>query len=305
MSESNRAQPSNGPDAALAELGRAITRAADALAEVAGADDATAYRCARALDTAFSDLDELLRTVPGIVELGDPGTVVSKRLAERQAELAARRAEVAVSRAKLDDLAASERRLADVTAEADQLNERIGGLDRAQRLAPEIPQLRMRANALQESVAAAGVADSAEIGERIADAVGQLAAITDRQREAIGAAADSLVERAETTAKELAEQQTRRDAAAADLAKRQSDAAQLAAEHREMLPVLAAWSKADADLANGLRMAGFPANESALQSVDAELDSIRKRLADVDSSLRSLLADHAKAVEDTLRIRPL
>ena len=305
MNESNRAPESNEPDTALAELGRAISRAADALAQVAGDDDATAYRCTRALDAAFSDLDELLLTVPGIVELGDPGAVVSKRVAERQAELASRRAEVAVSRAKLDDLAESEQRLADVTAEADQLTRRISDLKRAQRLASEIPELRLSLTALEESVAAAGVADSPEIGARIADAASRLAAITEPQREAIGAEADTLVARAEATARELAEQQDRRDAAAADLAKRESDASRLAAERREMQPALAAWSKADADLAEGLRAAGFPGNKSALQSVDAELGSIRQRLTDVDNSLRSLLAEHAKALEDMLRIRPL
>jgi len=305
MNESNRAQGSNGPDAALAELGCAVTRAADALAQVAGDDDATAYRCARALDAAFGDLNELLRAVPGIVELGDPGTVVSKRLAERQAELAARRAEVVASRVKLDDLVESEQRLADVTAEANQLNKRISDLERAERLASEIPKLRIRLKALEESVTAVGVADSLEIGARIAEAASQFAAMTERQREAIGAQADTLVARAETATRELAEEQARRDAASADLAKRESDAAQLAAEHREMQPALAAWSKADADLAGGLRAAGFSASESALQSVEAELCSIRQRLTDVDNSLRSLLADHAKALEEMFRIRPL
>ena len=45
--------------------------------------------------------------------------------------------------------------------------------------------------------------------------------------------------------------------------KRESETAQLAAEHREMLPVLTAWSQADADLAEGcarlaLRRAAAP-----------------------------------------------
>lgn len=304
MNERNQVRGSGGPDAALAELGRAIARAAEALEQVAG-DDATAYRCARALDAAFSNLNELLRTVPGIVELGDPGTVVSQRLAERQAELAARRAQVAESRARLDDLAESEQRLAGVIAEAEQLNQRIRDLERTQRLASEIPDLRITLKALEASVAAAGVADSLEIGARIAEAASRLAALTEPQREAIGAEADTLVAQAETKAREVAERQARRDAAAADIAKRESDASQLAADHRELQAVLAAWIKADTDLADGLRMAGFPASESALGSVEAELSSTRQRLTDVDSSLRSLLADHAKVLEEMLRIRPL
>lgn len=305
MNESSRGPGNNGPDAALAELGRAITRAAEALTLVTEDDDATAYRCARALDSALGDLGELLRAVPGIVDLGDPGTVVSKRLAENRTELAARRAEVAASRAKVDDLAESEQRLADETAEAKHLSRRIDELERAQRLAAEIPRLRASLSALEEIVAKASVADAPEVGARIAEAASQLAALTERQREAIGEEADTLVARAEAKAGELSEQQARRDAAAADLAKRESDISRLATEHREIQPVLAAWAKADADLVDGLRTAGILASESALQSVSDELESIRERLGDVDSRLRSLLAEHAKTLENMLRITPL
>jgi chromosome segregation ATPase len=299
------AQGSGGPDAALAQLGRAITRAADALEGIPSDDDATAYRCARMLDAAFNDLTELLRTVPGVVGLGEPGRAVSERLDQRRAELATRRGEVAVYRANLDDLAESEQDLAEVTAEVGRLRDRITDLERAKRLASEIPHLRTSLAALEEAVAAADAADLPEIGARIAAAADQFATLTERQREAIGQEADTLVARAEQAAWELGEQRARRDAAAADLAERESQASQLAAEHSEMLPTLTAWSKADADLADGLRAAGFKAGESALQSVEAELYSIRQRLTDVDNTLRSLLADHAKAYEDVRRIRPL
>jgi hypothetical protein len=57
---------------------------------------------------------------------------------------------------------------------------------------------------------------------------------TERQREAIGQDADALVTRAEQAVRELEEQRARRDAAAADLARRESEASQLAAEHSEM-----------------------------------------------------------------------
>jgi hypothetical protein len=270
-----------------------------------GDDDATAYRCTKALDAAFGDLGELLRTVPGIVGLGAPGKVLRERLEQRQVELATRRREVAAGRARLDDLAESELHLADVTAEASRLAGRINSLERAQRLAAEIPQLRITLKALEETVAAAGMADLPEIGERVAQAAGQFAALTGRQREAIGEEADTLVAHAQRAAVELSEQQALRDTAAADIAKRESEAAQLTAAHRETLPLLAAWSKADADLVDGLRAAGFVASESALQSVDAELRSMRQRLVDVDNSLRLLLADHAAAYEDARRIRPL
>jgi hypothetical protein len=107
-SSAGEVSSSSGPDVALKELGRAITRAADALAAVPSNDEATAYRCARALDTAFGDLADLLQAVPGIVGLGAPGRSVSERLEQRRAELATRRDEVTAYRANLDELAETE-----------------------------------------------------------------------------------------------------------------------------------------------------------------------------------------------------
>jgi chromosome segregation ATPase len=294
-----------GPDAALAELGRAITRAADALATVPSDDDAIAYRCARVLDAAFGDLTALLRAVPWIVELGDPGPEVSKRIEQRRAELAARRSEVTAYRGKLDDLAEIEQNHAELTTEAGRLRERISELERVKLLASEIPGLRAQVKILEETVAAADVTDAAEIGTRIARAAGQLAGLTGRQREMIGEEAGKLVADAEMAARELAEQRSRRDAVAADLEKCENEAAQLAAEHREMLPVLTSWSQADADLAEGLRKDGFEAGSNALETVITELTGIRQRLTDLDNSLRPLLADHAEAYEAARRARPL
>jgi chromosome segregation ATPase len=274
MSGSSDAVPGGEPDAALAELGRAITRAANALTALPSDDDATAYRCARSLDAALADLAELLRTVPGIAALGDPGSAVSKRLEHGRAELATRREDVRAYRAKLDDLAETERNLAELTAEASRLRERVSDLERVQRLAGEIPGLRIQVQVLEEAVAVAGVADAPEIGAQIAAAARQFAALTGRQREAIGAEADTIVADAEQAARELDQQRARRDAALADLAE-------------------------------GLRAAGFGTGLSALETVTTELTGIRQRLTDLDNALRPLLADHAEAHEKARQARPL
>lgn len=306
MSGYSGAVPGSGePDAALAELGRAISRAANALTALPGDDDATAYRCARSLDAALPDLAELLRAVPGIAALGDPGTAVSKRLEQGRAELATRQEDIRAYRAKLDELAETERNLAELTAEASRLRERVSELERVQRLAGEIPGLRIQVQVLGEAVVAAGVADAPVIDAQIAAAARQFAALTGRQREAIGAEADTIVADAEQAARELDQQRARRDAALADLAKRESEAAQIATEHRETLPVLTAWTQADADLAEGLRAAGFGTGLSALETVTTELTGIRQRLTDLDNTLRPLLADHAEAHEKARQARPL
>jgi chromosome segregation ATPase len=305
MSEHSGTPGGEDADAALAQLGRAITRAASALAAIPADDEATAYRGARALDAALGDLAELLRTVPRVAALGDPGPRVSQRLEQRRAELATARDEITKYREQLDDLLEIARNLADVTTESTRLRDRVVELERAQRLAGEIPGLRVRMKTLEEAVAAAGAADAPEIGARIAAAARQFAALTGRQREAIGAEADTLVAAADLAAAELDEQRVRRDTAAADLERRETDAAQLAADHREMLPVLTAWTQADADLADGLQAVGLGTGGSALQTVRTELDGIRQRLADLDELLRPLLAAHARAYEDARQVRSL
>jgi Skp family chaperone for outer membrane proteins len=212
------ASDSGGPDVALGELGRAISRAADALAALPANDTATAYRCARALDAAFGDLADLLRSVPGIVGLGDPGRKVSERLEQQRAELARRRSEIAAYRAKLDDLAETERSLAEKTAEADRLRERASELERAER---------------------------------------------------------------------------------------ESEAAQLTADHSEVISVLAAWRQADAEVVDGLQAAGYDTGGTALETVRIELNGIRDRLIDLDDRLGPLLREHARAYEEARRPRPL
>ena len=293
-----------GPDAALAELGRAITRAADAVVAIPDDDEATAYRCARALDAAFGDLTELLRTVPGIVRLGDPGPRISERLEQRRAELATRRSEASAYRVKLDDLAESDRSLAEVTEEAGRLRARSVSLSvqsgwhrRSLACAPgRRPWKKRSRRSARPTPRRSACGSRRRPSVRRAD---RAAAGSDRRggRQAGRGRAEGR--------QGTHEQRARRDAAAADRAKHENETAQLAAEHSETLPILTAWSQADADLADGLRTAGFGAGGDALHIVATELNGIRQRLADLDNSLRPMLAEHAKAYEDARRVRPL
>jgi hypothetical protein len=319
---------SDGQDAeALAAL-RAL---ADAIGETSRVlpfvedDDVTAYQCSRALDSAFADLRALLETVPALVGLGDPGRVVSERLERHRTELAARRADIAAHRVRLDELAGSERDLADVTAEADWLRDRVAELERANRMAEELPGLRARADALEEAVAAADAADAPDVSERIGRAAREFAALTERQREAAETETAQLIAEAEETARAVAELRARAKAAAAEMAAREDEARQLKAEHGETLRLLSAWHQADADLAAALHAAGLPSDRlasdppapgganaggldrdtSPLRTVRAELTEISERLTRLDEALRPLLIDHAKAYEQARRPRSL
>ena len=305
MSEYSGTPGSEDADAALAQLGRAITRAASALAAIPSDDEATAYRCARALDAALGDLAELLRTVPRISGLGDPGPRVSERLEQRRAELVTRRGEVTGYREKLDDLADTERNLAEVTAEGARLRDRVSELERAERLAAEIPGLRAQMKVLEEAVAAAEAADAPEIGAadrsggRAVHRADRPTAGSDRRG---GGHSGGRRGPGRDRAGRAANSSRYRCGGSGAAGKRGGTTGR---QHREMLPVLTAWSQADADLADGLSAAGFGTVGSALETVVNELNGICKRLTELDKSLQPLLATHAKAYEDTRQVRSL
>ena len=260
----------------------------------------------RDLDAALAGLADLLSTVPRIVQLGDPAPAVRERLERSRAELTTRRADLATYRTALDGLAETEKQLEEITAQVRQLRERVTELERVQQTAAEIPGLRARAQALEQEIAELDAADAAEVSARLAAAAGHLASITERQRAAMSEAEASTVVRAETAAKELEELEHRQESAAAELVRLEGEAARLMAEHSDTLPMLAAWSQADLDLARGLRAAMVTATgDTTLASVSAELDGIRQRLTELDEVLGPLLVKHTRAYEQARQARSL
>jgi chromosome segregation ATPase len=294
----------SGAKNAMAELAGAVTRAAGALRAIPAGDEAAAYGCLRDLDTALAGLADLLRSVPRIAELGDPAPAVKERLKRSRAELAAKGADLATLRSELDGLAETEKHLDEITTQGRQLHDRVAELEQAQRTAAEIPGLRARVQALELEVAALDAGDGPEVCARLAAAVGQLATLTEAQRAMMGDAAASIADRAEAAARELAELHARRDTAAADVERLESEAAQLMAEHADTLPMLTAWSQADLDLAEGVCTAMLTTGGTVLESLHAELSGITQRLTELDEVLGPLLAKHARAYEEARRVRP-
>lgn len=307
MSGYEGAVPGARPSAsqAAAELGGAVTRTAEALQAIPVGDEAAAYSCLRDLDRALAGLAELLAAVPRVARLGDPAPAVRERLERSRTELAARRADLATYRTALDGLAETEKQLEEVTTQSRQLRDRITELERVQQTAAEIPGLRARSRELEQEIKELDAADAAEVSARLAAALGRLASVTEGQRAAMSETAASMAARAETAARELQELEQRKETAAAELAKLEGEAEQLVSEHRDTLPVLAAWSQADHDLAQSLRAAMVTTDGSALEGVTAELNGIRQRLTELDEVLGPLLAEHTRAYEQARQARPL
>jgi chromosome segregation ATPase len=299
---SGAGRPPGAADAAR-ELGTAVDRLAMALRAIPADAEAAAYESLRGLNEALAGLAGLLGEVPRIVGLGDPAPAVERRLEHSQAELAARQADIALYRKALDGLAATEKDLDEVTAQARALRERVTELEAARQTAGEIPRLRSLVQALEEDIAVLDAADGADVIARVITAAERLATMTDSQRVTAGEKAAGLAARAEAAARELRELQDRADTATADLSRRENDAEQLKTAHSDTLPMLAAWTQADLDVANGLRTVLLSTADTPLQAVQGELSGMRQRLAQLDEVLGPLLVAQAQSYEQARQVR--
>jgi DNA repair exonuclease SbcCD ATPase subunit len=288
---------------AVKEFARASTEASAALRAIPGDDRTTAIVCARSLDRALVGLASLLAEVPIITGVGRPGKEMRASLDRSRAKLSEQHADVARYRTTLDDLAETEARLAESSAEAQGLRDQISARERAIRSAEELPGLRRLAEQLEADVAALDVADASEVSARLAAAIEQVASLTRQQRAALSDAAAAVIGRAETATRELEELRKRSDTAAADVARHESDAAQLKEEHGETLAMLIAWGKADLALADGMSTAIPATGGSALNSLRSELRSMTQRLTELDVAIGPLLEEHASAYKKARRIR--
>ncbi|HEX4829696.1 MAG TPA: hypothetical protein VH478_01210 [Trebonia sp.] len=288
---------------ALAALGRAIQDAAVALRSVPADDEATAFRCAKPLDAALADLIALLDSVPVITGLGDPAPAVRDRLERSRSDLYARRADITSYRNVLDEFTQVREELAVAAGTASDLQQQVTTLRRDRALAEEVPRLRGLVQELESDVAALDVPDAVQVGERLDVALERLATLGERQRAVMGDAAEAMIARAQAAARDLDDLKARTDLAAADVARRESDAKELMELHGDTLVMLETWSKANQAVADGLRDVLAARDGRVVEPLRDELGGITLRLAALDDALAPLLAEHARAYEEARKTR--
>jgi hypothetical protein len=293
------------PVTALTELSEAVGRAAIALAAAPATDDETAYRYFRVLDPALNQLAALLQAVPGIVNLADAGPLLTSRVNAAVTQLGAERTQIEAARQALLSLQELQSEIRDSAAEHANLCAWIDELELARQSSEEIPGLRERLTELESAVSGAAAADAGELTARMAAAAQQLRALTDRQREVLGAQVAKLIAEADAAALELEDLTRLAAATSADLAARKEQADLLKAEQEQHLPALAARRQADADLAAGLLSASLPGGGVALEQVRSALDDLGRQLNRLEDQLRPLLAEHARASADARNARHL
>ena len=157
--------------------------------------------------------------------------------------------------------------------------------------------------ALEQDIAALDAPDALEVHTRLATAISQLDTFTERQLATMNEAVTSMVGRTQAAAAKLTELQNRVDSAAAELARLEGEAAQLAEDHADTLPTLAAWTQADLDLAEGMSSTMIATGGGTAANLHAELAGIRQRLTELDDVLGPMLAAHTRAYEEARQIR--
>lgn len=292
-----------GPVAPLEVAGQAARWAArDLLAEV-GEDDVAAFECVVALDTALARIAELLARVPDLLRVASPGRAITDRLAEAGAELTRQQSALAAELARLAQAREMEQRATELAAERDRLRQRIADLERTQLIERELPALRAARAELEAVVSPATVRAGQEVTSGLAAAARRLLELTEQQQSLIEERNVPLVPALASATEAVARAAARRDDLAAQLAAREQEAGELAAEHQRVLPGLRARQDADRELLAGLDTASVAAGESAIGRVRAELAGIEGRITDAEGLLRPLLLQHARAYEEARKVR--
>jgi chromosome segregation ATPase len=291
------------PVAPLQALGHAARWAALTVPAQVADDDVAAFECVIALDEALSALAGLMKCLPDLLRVASAGRTVSERLAAAEAELARQRSQLATEQARLDQARDVELRAAQLAAERDRLRQQIADLERTQLIERELPALRAARAELEAVVSPATVQAGQEVTSGLAVAARRLLELTEQQQSLIEERNVPLVPALASATEAVARAAARRDDLAAQLAAREQEAGELAAEHQRVLPGLRARQDADRELLAGLGTASVAAGESAIGRVRAELAGIEGRITDAEGLLRPLLLQHARAYEEARKVR--
>lgn len=293
-----------GPAAALAVLRHAMAWAAASLpAEISEGNDVAALECVIGLDDVLAQLAGLLEVLPGIVAAASPGRAVEERIAERRAVLDRERSRLAAERSALAAAGDIERQLSQAEAERDQIQAQVNMLERQQQLAAELPAMRAVLDKLRTATDAATADSADEIAGGLVAVIRTLTDLTESQRDLLGPDLSRLTDEAASAGQALAAERQRCEDLRAETAGCLAEADRLRQEAEQVIPGLELCRQADQALADGLTVGAVPSAGSELERVRSELAAVTVMLTRLDDLLKPLLAEHARAYADALRIR--
>jgi len=307
----------SGSDLAVLDaLGCVLRWSTDVLQADALRGPAAAFRAVAAADRALAEAPALFAALAPLVDRGEPGRQVSVDLARHEARLAELAQRTAPLRDRLVTLMRVEERLGNETREHDEIVARIAELERLERLAAAVADLRTQRDNLETRareisvIAADAEAGVTMAGQRLITLTAELLeSLADGTRDVLCRARDqdqllqtSLAERRAAMAQaeagmaqlhaELAEAEAMAAEAQARFERAQAEAA-------GRLAALRRYATADRRVCDGLaRPEGITGKEEAhpgIADAAAALDDVEVQLAKVDEILANAHAEQEQA----------
>jgi chromosome segregation ATPase len=305
--------------AALPVLGLALRWTADTLRADSMRAPAAAFRAVALADRAFAAAPALFAALELLIERGEPAEQVAADLNRYRERLAALERQTVPLRNHLKALEEAEARMRADIAARDQIGARIAELERIERLAAAVPELRAQRDVLEERaqhIATAVVGAEMELtvaGER-------LVALTAELMDSLAANTREVLRRTDEQDRLLSERLTDRrsaiERAAGESARLRAELAEATAEAtaaRERfehartdavtrLAALRRYARADRDVGDALARLSADDEEAsrrhaAIPRAMATLQDIEARLAEVDAALGDALTADTQARE--------
>ena len=260
-------------------LRRAAAWATTAVAEAAGADDATALTALAELDLALADLGQLASTVPALIRASFPGGQVEAELTARTARIAETAVAVTAQRSALTALESADAELTETLAAHQQLRDQVTRLRRLERLAAALTELAGQQKLIDDRIATL-TESTAQPEESLAAGSADLIRLTTERLAVLEPRTRELAERAGARQAELAELEAETSTQQAAL----DQAAQRVAELRDLRNARAAalrlHAAADLEVLTALAPLAGPVGGPA-----SGLDAARQSLAEIESAL--------------------
>ncbi|MFI5531310.1 hypothetical protein ACIA8O_22540 [Kitasatospora sp. NPDC051853] len=266
-----------------------------------GPDGTTALRALYALDDALTAGADLDGAVQLLLEAARAGAGARRGLTELTEDLARAHRELKAERAAREDFAARESELTQRLAELSELRLQVAELRRLERIVDALDGLAGQQEAVTARLLLLRGKDTG-VEDALRTSADRLLRLSEAQLAALAPQTRQTLERAETADRELADARRKSAADEARLAELRDRLDAVRARRGEQLVAIRLHARADAELARALAGPSEPGAtadgaRSALEQVEALVESLDRRLAAIDATLGSLLEQRDRAEE--------
>ncbi|WP_329461485.1 hypothetical protein [Streptomyces sp. NBC_01431] len=292
-------------ETALHVLGCTVRWAADALGRPDRASDGDAPNDSDGADSlatlyalvdALTDVSDLAKALPGLLEAARPGELVGQGIRDLMDELTAVIERVTSERAALEQLTATEKELRQRLAEHGKLRREVDELRGLEQLVAELDALHEQREVIDTRLRELRGRDLGAVDRELRGAADALLRLTERQLAVLEPQTRQALERAATAQEVLAATEYKLIEGSRQLAADQDRLERIQAEQGKVSASLTRYAQADRELAQALREAAgadardlVPGQGLSLEEVETLTRTVEQRLIDADRTLSRAL----------------